>query len=107
MWSPSTRPTGRTSWNAGGRRVSCRVRCTLRAGALDRDRVRDVGKAMGACDPIGPLLDFGAFDLDGVTAVPADQVVMVARGAAPAVEHLAALGAHRVDLAALGQRTQL
>ena len=56
---------------------------------------------------VGPLLDLGSFDLFGPAAVATDEVVMVLGGLASSVEGLAVVGAQHVDLAALGQGSQL
>src|SRR5688572_2609121 len=72
------------------------------AGAEDLQRVTDVGEAVLVGDPVGPPLDRRALDLDGETAAPADQVVVVLRAAA-AVQRLAGVGAQGVELAVVGQ----
>ena len=73
------------------------------AGAEDLQGVADVGEAVLAGDPVGPLLDRRAGHLDGQPAAAADQVVVVLRAAA-AVERLAGVGADGVQLAVVGQR---
>src|SRR5882762_8027645 len=49
----------------------------LPARPEDLDRVRHIAEAVLGRDLVGPLLDRGALDLDGLAAGPAHQVVMV------------------------------
>src|SRR5690606_16333437 len=77
----------------------------VRAGAEDLQGVRDVLEPVLGGDPLGPPLDGGPLDLDGTTAVAADQVVVVP-GAAHPVDGLTLVGAQDVDLAGLGERLE-
>jgi hypothetical protein len=65
----------------------------------------DVGEAVRERNLVGPVLDGRALDLDRAAAVPADQVVVVAAGAA-AVGRLTVVGAKLVDLAGVAERLQ-
>jgi hypothetical protein len=56
-------------------------------------------------DVVGPPFDGGAFYLDGASAVAADEVVVVAHGAAP-VGGFAVVGADQVKLAGVGHHQQ-
>jgi hypothetical protein len=67
--------------------------------------VLDVAKAVLVGDVVGPPLDGGAFDLDGASAVAADEVVVVAHRAA-SVGGFAVAGADQVELAGVGHHQQ-
>src|SRR4051812_14473815 len=56
-------------------------------------------------DLVGPALDRRTLDLDGAAAVAADQVVVMALGAAP-VRRFAVSGPEYVDLPRVGQRLE-
>ena len=63
---------------------------------LRGQRVLDVGEAVLGAHLVRPALDRRALDLDGRTALAADDVVVVA-GAAPPVQRLAVVGAQGVQ----------
>jgi hypothetical protein len=67
--------------------------------------VLDVAKPMLVGDVVGPPLDGGAFDLDGASAVAADEVVVVPHRAA-SVGSFAVTGADKVELAGVGHHQQ-
>jgi hypothetical protein len=67
--------------------------------------VLNVSEAVLVGDVVGPTLDGGAFYLDGASAVAADEVVVVAHGAAP-VGGFAVAGADHVELAGVGHHQQ-
>jgi hypothetical protein len=67
--------------------------------------VLDVAKPMLVGDVVGPPLDGGAFDLDGASAVAADEVVVVTRRTA-SVGGFAVAGADQVELAGVGHHQQ-
>jgi hypothetical protein len=75
------------------------------APAKDLEMVLDVAKAMLVGDVVGPPLDSGAFDLDGASAVAADEVVVVAHRAA-SVNSFTVAGADQVELAGVGHHQQ-
>lgn len=62
------------------------------AYAEDLDGVADVDVSVLSGDLVGPAFDGGSFDFDGGAALPADEVVVVAVGAASPVERFAACG---------------
>jgi hypothetical protein len=61
---------------------------------------------MAAADPLGPLLNGGAFDLDRTTAPSTHQMVVVSVRLAATVDRLTVGAAQHVDLAGLGQALQ-
>ena len=67
--------------------------------------VLNVAESVLVGDVVGPPLDGGAFDLDGASAVAADEVVVVAHRAA-SVGGFAVVGADQVELAAVGHHQQ-
>ena len=67
--------------------------------------VLDVAKPVLVGDVVGPSLDGGAFDLDGASAVAADEVVVVPHRAA-SVGGFAVAGADQVELAGAGHHQQ-
>ncbi len=77
------------------------------AGAIDFEGVGDVGEAGGRGDAVGPRLDLGSFDLDGPSAVPADQVMVMVVGRAATVDGLTVVAAQYVDLAPVGEDLQV
>jgi hypothetical protein len=67
--------------------------------------VLDVAEPVLVGDVVGPPLDGGAFDLDGASAVAADEVVVVPHRAA-SVGGFAVVGADQVELAGVGHHQQ-
>jgi hypothetical protein len=67
--------------------------------------VLDVAKPMLIGDVVGPPLNGGAFDLDGASAVAADEVVVVTHRAA-SVGDFAVASADHVELAGVGHHQQ-
>ena len=84
--------------------VGSTARSAAAAGAEDLQVVADVAETVLGGDGVGPALDGRTGDLDGTAAAAADQVVVVAVGAA-AVGGLAVRVPQRVQLAGLGQTT--
>lgn len=67
----------------------------------------DVCKAKCRASLCGPAFDLGPFHLDGVAALPADEVMMVLVAGATAVAGLAVVAAQRVELTGVGQGAYL
>ena len=67
--------------------------------------VLDVAKPMLVGDMVGPPLNGGSFDLDGASAVAADEVVVVPHRAA-SVGSFAVAGPDEVELAGVGHHQQ-
>ncbi len=84
-------------------RSSARARRARRAQAEDVDDVLGLGEAVASRRSPRPLLDVGRLDLDGQSARAADQVVVVARARARAVERFALGALQRVGLALGGE----
>ena len=72
---------------------------TVRAGAEDVDCVARLGEAVLFGYLVCPLFNPLGFDLDGLSAGPANQVMMVVCGAGP-VEKFAILGLKGIGIAA-------
>ena len=77
----------------------------MRAGPEDLQGVTDVGEPVRRRGRVRPPLHAGAVDLDRAAAGAADQVVVVALGAAP-VGRIAAGGAQHVDLVRIREGLQ-
>src|SRR5436190_15559144 len=73
--------SGSSATAAARARPSVRGRAG-RAEAEDLQRVTDVGEAVGERHLVRPVLDGRALDLDRAPALAADQVVVMAAGAA-------------------------
>jgi hypothetical protein len=84
---------------AGGRAVW--------AGAGDLDGVGDVDEAVLDAGFGGPAFDLWSFDFDGGAAVAADQVVVVLVAGAAAVAGFAVVASEGVDLAGVGEGSEL
>ena len=70
-----------------------------RAGAKDVDCVAGLGEAVLFGHLVSPFFDSFGLDLDGLTAGPADQVMVVV-GRARAVEQFAILGLKGIGITA-------
>jgi hypothetical protein len=77
----------------------------LAAGAEDLYGVTDVGETVVLGDALRPRLDGRSFDLDGVTAVPTDEMVMVSGRAAP-IDRFSRVDPQHVDSAGIRERLQ-
>ena len=75
------------------------------APAEDLEMVLNVAEPVLVGDVVGPAFDSGAFDLDGASAVAADEMVVVAHRAA-SVGGFAVAGADQVELAGVGHHQQ-
>jgi hypothetical protein len=73
-----------------------------RAGAKDVDCVARLGESVLSGDLVCPAFDPFGLDFNGLSAVSADQV-MVVIGSAGAVEQFAILGLQRIGVAGNGQ----
>ena len=74
----------------------------LRAGAKNVYCVAGLAESVLAGNLVGPLLNLGRLDLNGLAAGSANQVVMVAGGAS-AIEQFAAVRLKRIGFASLSQ----
>ena len=75
------------------------------APTKDLNMMLNLAKPVFVGDVVGPPLDSGAFDLDGASAVTADEVVVMPHRAAP-VGGLTVAGADQVELAGVGHHQQ-
>ena len=75
------------------------------AAAENFEMVLNIAEPVLVGDAVGPAFNSGAFDLDGAAAVPADEVVVVAHGAAP-IGRLTVVGADQVDLVGVGHHLE-
>src|ERR1039458_7184447 len=79
----------------------------LRADPADLHDVVELGEPVLLAESPGQGLEVLRVELDGVTAPPADQMVVVDRRPAPPVEGLAGVATDAVDLAGTGQGPEL
>jgi len=79
----------------------------IRAGPRDLHGVGDIDETMRLSRLCGPALHLRAFHFNGNPAVPADQMVVMALAIAPAIADFAVVAAQGVELASIGERTDL